>query len=157
MPNKQYYKENREKVLLSNRNWILNNKDKYKKYRRKYYKENKQRLINYSKEWKNKNIRRHKDWINTRFNKTPWMKNYFSIKRRVLYHPNYAGRGIKNFLTPKDLKYLWIRDSAKNMEKPSIDRIDGRKNYTLNNCRFIELIENIRRPRIWKKGKISKV
>ncbi len=41
--------------------------------------------------------------------------------------------------------WLWIRDKAGKMKRPSIDRINSGGNYTLNNCRFIELSANIHR------------
>ena len=58
---------------------------------------------------------------------------------------HYGGRGIKFFMTLKDLKYLWFRDKAYLMKRPSIDRKDNNGNYTLKNCRYIELSENIAR------------
>lgn len=39
---------------------------------------------------------------------------------------------------------LWFRDKAYKMVKPSIDRKDANKNYTIDNCRYIELKENYR-------------
>jgi len=56
----------------------------------------------------------------------------------------YGGRGIKLVMKLKDFKYLWFRDKAYLMKKASIDRINPNKNYTLKNCRFIELVENQR-------------
>ena len=57
----------------------------------------------------------------------------------------YGGKGIKYLLTEIQLLYLWERDEASKMEKPSIDRIDPAGNYELKNCRFIELVENVSR------------
>lgn len=74
----------------------------------------------------------------------PWI----ATNRRIITrchsktHP-YFKKGRKNFITSIDLKYLWYRDKAYLLKKPSIDRIDSKGNYTLNNCRFIELRENI--------------
>ena len=33
------------------------------------------------------------------------------------------------------------------MKRPSIDRIDTNGDYTLENCRYIEFSQNIKRPR----------
>lgn len=54
----------------------------------------------------------------------------------------YGGRGIKNLLTIDDLTYLWWRDSASEMKQQSIDRIDSNSNYSLKNCRSIEMSLN---------------
>lgn len=40
------------------------------------------------------------------------------------------------------LRELWHRDGASHMNRPSIDRIDPRRGYTFNNCRYMELSEN---------------
>ena len=63
------------------------------------------------------------------------------------YH-RYGGRGITNHLTREDLKLLWERDHADTMVKPSIDRIDNNGNYTLSNCQFIELRENVKKDQL---------
>lgn len=54
----------------------------------------------------------------------------------------YGGRGIKCELTHEDVIRIWKRDKAYLMECPTIDRINSDKNYTLNNCRFLEFWEN---------------
>lgn len=56
----------------------------------------------------------------------------------------YGGRGIKNLLTVEDVVSLAIRDRAMSMERPSIDRIDSTGHYSFKNCRFVELIKNIK-------------
>ena len=55
-------------------------------------------------------------------------------------------------LTLKQVRKLWFRDKAHTMQRPSLDRINSDGNYTFNNCRFIELRENISRA---TKGRIS--
>ena len=74
----------------------------------------------------------------------PWYAQWRGINRRCTTKSNkYYRRGIKNFLSIDDVKTLWFRDRAYFLTKPSLDRIDSRKNYTLENCEFIELKENI--------------
>jgi hypothetical protein len=87
----------------------------------------------------------------TRFfkcNKVPWRKHYYSARRRCNNNKAsdykwYGGRGIKCLITVEELKELWFRDKAYNMKRPSIDRIDSDGNYEYNNCRFIEMNDNI--------------
>lgn len=56
----------------------------------------------------------------------------------------YGGRGIKCLITKDDLAYLWNRDNADLLKKPSVDRIDNNGNYCVSNCRFIESSLNSR-------------
>lgn len=76
----------------------------------------------------------------------PWMKTYRNIQRRCRLSEadrNYKHyKGIKNFLSVSDLKFLWKRDSAHLLKQPSIDRKDSKGHYTIENCRYIELKEN---------------
>lgn len=74
----------------------------------------------------------------------PWKRIFNCIETRCnnlnhSSHKHYGARGIKNYLTKEDIKFLWFRDKACEMKKPSIDRIDNDGHYTLGNCRFIEL------------------
>jgi hypothetical protein len=51
---------------------------------------------------------------------------------------------------------MWFRDKAFEMKRPSLDRIDTTGDYCLDNCRFIELKENLHRAkrsgrRIWSR------
>jgi len=77
----------------------------------------------------------------------PWLQNYEDAKYRCnnKNHPKYyryGGRGIKFLLTKYQIEFLWNKDKAYEMKKPSIDRKDNDGNYELSNCRFIELSEN---------------
>lgn len=76
---------------------------------------------------------------------TPWLLTLKSIKIRCgNRNHRYFKRGIRNYLGDEDLKFLWFRDEAYLLNRPSIDRKDNDGNYTLENCRFIECIENSR-------------
>lgn len=84
------------------------------------------------------------------YKKFPWKKTYSGIMQRIgnpkaMNYHRYGGRGIKNFLTVKDLEFLWERDNASKMVRPSIDRKDVNGNYSLENCRYVEFNENSRR------------
>lgn len=82
----------------------------------------------------------------------PWARPREWARRRCLdpkhrEYPRYGGRGIQFNLTMGEAKFLFIRDDGYKLAKPSLDRIDPDKGYTLNNCRFIELLDNIRNKR----------
>jgi len=51
-----------------------------------------------------------------------------------------------------DFEFMWKRDKADLMERPSVDRIDGNKDYTLENCRYMELLDNCRRKKTMMKN-----
>lgn len=72
-----------------------------------------------------------------------WDKTYRTIYNRC--YCKYRKSGIKCLITPSELKILWFRDKAYLMNQPSIDRIDTYGNYTFENCRYIELSENMHR------------
>lgn len=80
--------------------------------------------------------------------KTIWNYIWYNINQRCNNPKNdmyyrYGGRGIKCLITKEELKFLWFRDKAYNMNKPSIDRKDNDEHYELSNCQFIEMSENI--------------
>jgi len=124
-------KDNPEKVAKSMKDWRINNYKKWKVYRAKYDKER------------------------------PWIQTYRCLTTRCKNSPKYIEKGITNYLHLKDLKFLWFRDKAYLLTKPSIDRIDNDGNYTLDNCRYIEHNENARRGSLgisrpqWVRDKIS--
>ncbi len=85
------------------------------------------------------------EWYKERFKKYPWEKTYKYIHKRCTkkIKPKHY-ENILNEITKEELKILWFRDKAYDMKKPSIDRIDSKNNYTLDNCRYLELSENSR-------------
>ena len=73
----------------------------------------------------------------------PWVKYLINAYSRCTkIKGDYFQKGIKCFLTVNDIETLWFRDQAWLLKSPSIDRIDSKGNYTLENCRFIERKEN---------------
>ncbi len=74
----------------------------------------------------------------------PWLTTLSNIQQRCT-NPKfpkfeyYGGKGIKCLITSDELKELWFRDKAYLMNKSSIDRKNSKKNYTFDNCQFIEL------------------
>ena len=99
----------------------------------------------------------------------PWIKSCYLAKQRCNNAKNhsyykYGSRGIKFKMTLEEFKFLWFRDKAYEMKKPTIDRIDSKGNYELSNCRYLEHYENSTRnlnpvkiAQISKKGKVVKI
>lgn len=125
-----------------------NCKDCVKKYAKDYRDKNRDKIrLQKQKDYqKNKeNIKLQMKEQHTNF---PWKRVLQNIKKRCENPKNptykwYGKRGIKNFLTEENIKFLWFRDKAYLMYKPSIDRKNSNKDYTLKNCKFIELVDNI--------------
>jgi hypothetical protein len=134
----KYYKENSEKIKRRARRWYRKNKNKCykriciqsKKRYRELNSEDKRKLMDITRE---------------RQKKIPWIRTYRSINSRVRCNKFYVKKGIKSNIRPVQLKYLWFRDKAYLMKKPSIDRKNRNGNYTVRNCRYIELSENLKR------------
>ena len=90
---------------------------------------------------------RHRKYYRAQKAKYPWLGSYRDAKQRCVNFNNpsyksYGGRGIEFHLTHADMDYLWNRDQAWLLNKPSIDRKNGDGHYTRGNCRFIELCKN---------------
>lgn len=145
---KTYYKKNKEKILKRSADWYLNNKERIKERnlpRKKF-------LADYKKNYANKNKKSLYVKRKERIEKYPWVRTYYNISSRCqsLY---YKKRGIKCLIKISELKELWERDKAHLLSYASIDRIDGKQSYTLDNCRFIELRDNVRKQNHeWKNG-----
>lgn len=73
----------------------------------------------------------------------PWMRHYCSSKGS-----KSRGRVSIHTMVASDFKELWFRDKAFLLRQPSIDRIDPRRGYEKDNCRFIERGENTRRAQL---------
>ena len=81
--------------------------------------------------------------------KNPWYRSWQEAKQRCtnpnnISYPFYGARGITFNLTKEDMAFIWKRDNAAAMQRPSIDRINADGHYTLDNCRFLEFRENAR-------------
>lgn len=81
--------------------------------------------------------------------KFPWKTVWHDINKRCTnkshsMYKYYGLKGIKNlFKNWNEIKFLWFRDNAVTMQIPSIHRIDSSKHYCIENCKFIELDNNI--------------
>lgn len=75
--------------------------------------------------------------------KNPWYSSLWGAKQRCSNknnpkYKNYGARGIKFLISREEVKFLWKRDKAADLVRPSLDRINNDGNYELSNCRFIE-------------------
>ncbi len=124
-------------------------------YLRNYSKTHKRKLYSEcSEKQKEMHRKRTRKW----HDKNPWLSSYYGAKDRCNNpknkdYKNYGLRDIKFLLTKEQIKFLWYRDKAWNLNQPSIDREDNDGNYELSNCQFIELVENIQKDRIKFKEK----
>ena len=89
----------------------------------------------------------YKERVKAYFIKHPYALTLRGIQSRCKKNGAYGKFNVKNYLSKEDLKFLWERDNASLMKRPSIDRIDTYGNYTLVNCRYLELRENQKRPK----------
>lgn len=86
-------------------------------------------------------------------------RKIFTLLRRRCNDPRfqpyryYGAKGIKNRLNFRQFVFLWNRDKADTLVIPTLDRIDGKGNYTLKNCRFIECSENSKKS--WRERNAS--
>ena len=81
----------------------------------------------------------------------PWWKTWNHVHGRC-NNPNnvsckyYGGKGVQLKMSVKDFEYLWFRDKAYLMKKPSISRInetDPKKfHYSKENCLYEEQSKN---------------
>lgn len=130
--------------------YYYENQEKSKEYSRKYHKEHKEKSAEYAKKYQVENRRKLTLYYRKRIKKMPWLISYRGAQQRCenpkykAFH-RYGGRGIRCLITPNEVKELWIRDNASKMKWPSIDRIDNDGNYEHKNCRFIELVDNVRK------------
>lgn len=136
-----------EKQKQYQKNWYLTHKYRHKHKMRRWHKENPEK----AKEFSKKHYKEMKELY-------PWKLHYKAVQQRC-QNPNhrayyvYGGRGIKLSMTVEDFKYLWNRDKAWLLLKPSIDRKNPDGNYEISNCRFIELRENQKNQRIKRDSK----
>jgi len=85
--------------------------------------------------------------------RNPWARSVEFARRRCTDEKHkdylfYGGRGLAVELTSEEAGRLWARDAASTMRAPSLDRVDSDKNYTFDNCRYIEKSINERLPHL---------
>lgn len=86
----------------------------------------------------------------------PWYNNWNNASRRCTVPSNnryqyYGAKGIKFEMTFWEVGYLYLRDKAAEMKKPQLHRLKENKNYTVDNCQFIEASEHSKITHTGKK------
>jgi hypothetical protein len=155
---KLYYLKNREKKIRQAKEHYLRNKAEIAKYQKRYREENKEHLRIYHQEYgRNRSEEsklKRKVYAGSHRVKVkierPWEVSYHNARTRCNnpkheHYKYYGGRGIKFLMAIEDFRKLWIRDKANQMRKPTIDRKENDGNYTFENCRFVELVDNLKR------------
>lgn len=130
----QLSERQKEENRIRAREWYKNNKSKC-------YERLKKQSVEWAKNNKERVLKLHQEWVK----RIPWVRTYRSIVSRCHSHKFYIDRNIKCKIRPVELKELWFRDEAFKMKKPTIDRIDNKGDYIKDNCRYIELSENLER------------
>jgi hypothetical protein len=99
------------------------------------------------------NYRRNKEKIKKNVNlyqrKYPWKRTFAYITQRcnnpkASCYSYYGGKGVLCLITEEEIKFLWFRDRAYEMKRPSIHRINNKSNYCLYNCQFLEWEEHVK-------------
>lgn len=80
-----------------------------------------------------------------------WVASWRNAKCRCRPTGKYGRRGIKCLMTVDEFKEIWDRDRAWLLKRPSIDRINTKGHYVKDNCRYIELIENMSRGSVGRQ------
>jgi hypothetical protein len=145
---KDYAEKNKEHIKNYQKNYNLENKEELKKKKHEYYLINQKTFKNNAAIQRKNNPNYNTDYYQEHSKNNPWKYTFFNIKQRCENpkandYKYYGGRGIKCLITPEEIKELWFRDKAYEMNKPNIDRKDNNGDYIFSNCRFIESLENL--------------
>lgn len=127
-----YYRENRERILARSKT---------------YYQTNRAMCLEKSKQYYRQKTTKCVGVIARQRIARPWLRHLDNARRRCEVpttnkYKYYGGAGIKCLLTVDEIEQLWNRDHAISLKQPSIDRKDSTRDYTFDNCQFIEFEQN---------------
>lgn len=117
--------------------WRKEHSDKVKSYKQDDYIKHKKKREKTNKDYRKKNR---------------WVSSYVNAKQRCT-NPNlksyryYGGKGIEFLMTLEEVKELWFQDGAEKMKRPSLDRLNAKLNYTIDNCRYLEFNLNAKKQK----------
>jgi hypothetical protein len=118
-------------------------------YAKEYYLRFKDKKRQYSKDYRRINSDAIKLKERAFKKQFPWRICLKEVMKRCtnpksIGYKYYGGRGILCLLTADELKFLWERDKAFEMKRPSIHRLNKDGNYCLENCVIIEWEEHLK-------------
>ena len=144
----EYYKKHREKILAYKKEYHKEHREEKQEYDKRYNREHAIERKKYNENY----LAEHKEEIRNcqgkRKLEMPWLFHRKNAQQRC-DNPNnisydwYGGKGIRCLLTKEDVEILYLRDNARDMKRPSIDRINSDGHYCFKNCRFMEFSDNI--------------
>lgn len=148
---KEYYKQNGEKLRTIRRLKYQEKKKELLLYQKNYYEAHKDQILQYQKEYREINTNnletntKKNNRLLTKFKETPWMISFYRMRYRIK-SKRFQKRNLTNTLTEAQTKELWFKnENNKFLIIPSLDRINPKLGYTLENCQFIEWAENFGR------------
>jgi hypothetical protein len=138
--------KNRARALA----WNAAHKDRAKRNARRYYVKNRTIINNKRAAYLKAHPDKNRAAVKKIIDRFPWYPSWTNAKYRCTNKRStgfkyYGAKGIKFNLSKADMQFLWVRDNAATMNKPSIDRKDPAGDYTLDNCRFLERNLNSKR------------
>lgn len=148
-PRKPLTDEQKKRASELAKAWIKANPERAKASRDRWNANNKPKLRETAKKWRQANPEKCNARIKAFYDSKPWYKSWQAAKSRCTApgttgYEWYGAKGIGFHLSQEDCKRMWERDGADNQDRPSLDRIDSSGGYRLENCRYIELVENCR-------------
>ena len=88
----------------------------------------------------------------------PWYRHWKACRQRcndknASNYKWYGAKGIKATLTHTEIETLWTEANASKMKEPQLSRKDHDKDYTFNNCSFIEKKINVGESNLRSKSR----
>lgn len=139
---RDYLRKHKGRQSTLFKQWLSINRSQRKQYCKEWYRNNKKYYLKYKSKYR-KLLKKSKPWLIVLQNIRCRLANSVSkVGSESKHRKNKAYCFINNYLTGKDIKFLWFRDKAYLMKRPSIHKKNNKNHYTLDNCKFLELSEH---------------